>query len=113
MSRINLNLSPGTSYHMKVPEVIATSNFMLTRRIDRQWDTMPITDFFEENNEIILFDDELDLIKKASFFLKNKTERESIAKAAYHKFINHYSLNKSTRAILDKLISANIPFPIK
>ncbi len=106
-SRINLNLSPGTSYHMKAPEVIATNSFMLTRRLPQLYDTMPITNFFKEGSEIIMFDDELDLIKKTCFYLKNKQKRESIAAKAYHKFIDSYGIQKSAQSILNNLVISN------
>lgn len=105
-SRINLNLSAEISYHMKAPEVIATDSFMITRRISNLYDLMPITNFFKEGKEIILFDDESDLVQKASFFLKNKIERESIASAAYHKFIESFSVEKEAQFILNKLVNS-------
>ena len=107
-SRINLNLSPGTSYHMKAPEVIATNTFMLTRRISKQYDLMPITNFFKEEKEIILFEDEFDLIKKTIFFLNNKKQRETIANLAYHKYIANYGVEKAVRTILNKLGNSKI-----
>ena len=106
-SRINLNLSPGTSYHMKAPEVIASNSFMLTRRIPKQYDTMPITDYFKEDIEVILFEDEADLIAKTSFFIENKEKRKTIAKAAYHRFINNYGVKKTAQSILSSLIETN------
>ncbi len=102
-SRINLNLSPEVSYHMKAPEVIATNSFLLTRRISKPYDLMPITTFFKEGKEVILFDNEYDLINKASFFLKNGKKREAIASEAYHQFIENFSVKKESQFILSKL----------
>jgi len=107
-SRINLNMSPGTSYHMKAPEVIAARSFMLTRRLPKEQDTMPIVDFFKENKEIIFFENEYDLIQKASIFLKNKEKREQIAESAYNKFLTSYGIEKAAQSILEKMTMSSI-----
>ncbi|OGR20649.1 MAG: hypothetical protein A3J85_07250 [Desulfobacula sp. RIFOXYA12_FULL_46_16] len=107
-SRINLNLSPGTSYHMKAPEVIASNSFMLTRRIPKQYDTMPITDYFKEDIEVILFENEIDLIEKTSFFLKNNEKRKTIAKAAYDRFIDSYGVKKTAQSVLNNLLNKKL-----
>ncbi|WP_158406139.1 glycosyltransferase family protein [Desulfobacula toluolica] len=98
-SCINLN-SAATSFHMKVPEVMAAEGFLLTRRIPRCYDAMPITDFFDENKEIIFYEDEFDLVKKVNFFLKNKKIRNKLAKAAHNKFITCYGVDKAAQSIL-------------
>ncbi len=102
-TRINLNISPGTSYHMKVPEVIATKSFMLTRKIEE--DTMPIDKLFETDKEIILFKNENDLIKIIEFYLSNREEREKVEQAAYNKLLSHYTVKKAASFILEKINS--------
>lgn len=103
-SCINLNTSPSTTYHMKAPEVIAGNNFMLSRRLLKQYDNMPIDFFFEIDKEIVLFDDENDLVEKVKYFLDNPRERETIANAAYNKFISTLTIEKTAQRVLDCLI---------
>ena len=110
-SCINLNMSPETSYHMKAPEVIATNSFMLTRRLPKADDLMPITNFFKEKKEIILFNNESDLIEKAAFFLKNEKHRETIAKAAYNIYHEKYSIKNTVNSVL-QTVSLTITRPI-
>ncbi len=107
-SRINLNLSPGTSYHMKAPELIAARCFMITRRIPYNWDTMPIETFFTPGKEIILFNDEADLLAKIRYFLKRPKERESIADLAYEKYLSEYTHGKTAASTIDIISKYNI-----
>lgn len=99
-SRINLNASPGTTYHMKAPEVIAAKSFMLTCRIPAALDSMPIEDFFEKDKEVVLFDDENDLLEKVNFYLAHPEDRQKIAAKAYEKYNKKYSCQASVLNIL-------------
>lgn len=105
-SRINLNISPGTSYHMKAPEVIASKNFMLSLKIDRHYDNMPIDDLFSINDEVILFDNEKDLLNKAIHFLGHRDERELISKKAHRKLQSFYSNRHACELILQNIIAS-------
>ncbi len=100
-SRINLNTSPGTTYHMKAPEVIASKNFMLTCKIPITFDSMPIEYFFEKDKEVILFDDEKDLLAKVVFFLEHPANRRKVSSAAHEKYIKNFSCRASALYVLD------------
>ncbi len=104
-SRINLNASPGTTYHMKVPEVIASKNFMLTAHIPSSYDCMPIEFFFKKDKEVVLFKDEEDLMLKVDFYLNNVEEREKITSLAYKRFMAKYTNKAGALTILDDMIT--------
>jgi len=104
-SRINLNISPETTYHMKAPEVMAGNNFMLTRLIPKAYDIMPIDIYFNVDNEIALFKNEKELLEKVRVFLTNPDKRNQIATAAYEKFLSTLTIDKSAQRILDALSS--------
>ncbi len=99
-SCINLNMSPGTTYHMKAPEVIAAGGFMLTYHLKEAFDTMPITDYFKEGKEIILFEDESDLVKKVRYYITHKSERDIIINAARNRFCTSYGVLPTAETVI-------------
>jgi spore maturation protein CgeB len=107
-SRINLNISPETTYHMKAPEVIAGNNFMMTRHIPPAYDIMPIDTFFDIDKEIVLFQNEKELLEKVRFFLAHPDKRNQIADAGYTKYLTTLTIDKSAVRILDAM-AAGLP----
>ena len=103
LSRINLNASPGTTYHMKAPEVIASGNFMLTMRVPLPHDNLPITHFFEEDSEIVLCSNEDELVEKAKYYLGHPEKGEAIARAAMQKFLRALSPPAVARRVLNSV----------
>jgi len=87
-SKINLNISPGVSFHNKVPEVMGAGGFLLSRDIGEH-DMMPLDDFFERGSETVLFADEQDLVDKVRYYLEHDDERQAIAARGREKMLRH------------------------
>jgi len=102
-SKINLNLNHSATFHMRAPEVMGARGFLLSRRLVN--DIMPITDFFEEERETVLFDDEEELLTKVKYFLDNEAEREQVAERAYQKVMAHHTIEKAAALIIDTVAS--------
>ncbi|MCP4764545.1 MAG: glycosyltransferase [archaeon] len=100
-TKINLNLSPGITYHIRAPETLAAKGFMLSRYLIP--DNNPITNYFTEGKEVILFKSETDLLKKINYFIINETEREEIALKAYRRFVDNYASDKNALKIIDTI----------
>jgi spore maturation protein CgeB/tetratricopeptide (TPR) repeat protein len=100
-SKINLSLSL-TSYHMRVPEIIAAQGFIISRKIPQD-DNMPITDYYKENEEVVLFSDEADLLEKVCFYLENENERVAIAKRAYDRLMLNFTNKQAASSIIKAL----------
>ncbi len=99
-SKICLNNSPGFSFHMRALEILASGNFMLS--LKNKNDFSPITDYLIEGEEVILFDDEQDLLKKVEYYLNHEDERERIAQKAMKKTIANYTYyNTAGRLVQD------------
>ena len=92
-SKINLGLlrhSDADSQTSRSIEIPACGGFMLA---ERSTDHMRL---FVENQEVVLFGDENELIKKVKYYLKNPDERERIADRGYSK-INQGGFKYSDR----------------
>ena len=97
MSSISINNSPLLSFHMKALEIMASNNFMLSRK--HPHDIEPITKYFQEGSEVVLFENEKELVAQTAYFLKNYTERQAIAQKAYEKVIEKYTYTGVSRKI--------------
>ena len=97
-SKICLNNSGGISFHMRAVEILASGTFMLSRKIIN--DGMPITHYFNEGDEIILFDSEQDLLKKVDYYLENEDEREEIAQRAMEKAVSQYNYSTTAKRLI-------------
>ena len=100
-SRINLNNSGGVSFHMKAIEIMASSNFMLSRYI--QNDGHPLTDYFKIDEEVVFFHDESDLVKIASYYLEHPDKRNRIAQNAYEKALQLFGYRSLAKRITDNM----------
>ncbi len=88
-AKICLNISPGTTLHMRAIEIIASGAFMLSRKINN--DSSPIENFFEEDEEIIFYKDEDELIHLAEYYKNNEDARQIITKKASKKLYETFS----------------------
>jgi hypothetical protein len=100
-SIICLNNSGGLSFHMRAAEIMGSGSFMLSRKIIN--DGFPLTDYFEENKEVVFFSNEQDLLKKVRYYLKNNKEREAIASTAHKKLVSLFSYEKIAEKIIDDI----------
>jgi spore maturation protein CgeB len=69
-------------------EIPGCGGFMLTEHTDN------IEDYYVEGREIATFYDESDLIEKIQYYLKEKNERISIAKAGYKRTMKDHTYEK-------------------
>ncbi len=100
---ISLNNSPLVSMHMKALEIMASNNFMLTRR--NCHDIEPITDYFTENEEVVLFDDETDLVQKVQFYIDNPVKMKTLSQKAYEKVLQKHTYSALAHTIKDRFHS--------
>lgn len=98
-SKICINNSAQISFHMRALEIMASGAFMLSRRIPKQHDIMPLVDLFDEGAEIALFD-ETNLVEKVRYYLAQDDQREVMAKSALVKLKQHHTYNHRAEQIL-------------
>ncbi len=98
-TRINLSLSPETSIHSRVSEVGGNGSFVLVFRKKKSWLTS-ITDYFIEDEEVVLFNDCKDMKEKIDYYLEHENEREVIAEALQKKILAQYTVEAGAKKIL-------------
>ncbi len=96
-AKICLNISPGTTLHMRAIEIIASGAFMLSRKINN--DSSPIDSFFEEDEEVIFYKDESELISLAGYYMNNEDARQIITKKASKKLYETFSYESISKKI--------------
>ncbi|HBR18389.1 MAG TPA: hypothetical protein DD725_12485 [Deltaproteobacteria bacterium] len=81
-SKISLSDQPGASLHERTFEILASGGFPLVKHVetyDDGKDRYNITDYFMENEDIVLFYGKDDLLNKIQLYLDRPEERERIA----------------------------------
>ncbi len=100
-SRISLNISPGTTMHMRALEIMGSGAFMLTRRLPAELDNARLLDLFEEGREVALFDDEHDLVERVRHYLDHPEICERMAEACYPEVVEKFSYRHVAEMIID------------
>lgn len=72
----------------RIFEGMATQKLVIT---DRLHDSKRLDLFFEEDKEIVLYDNKREALYKINYYLKNEIEREEIALRGYEKVKKHYT----------------------
>jgi len=72
----------------RIFEGMATQKLVIT---DRLHDSKRLDLFFEEDKEIVLYDNKREALYKINYYLKNEKEREEIALRGYEKVKKHYT----------------------
>ncbi|MDP1729499.1 MAG: glycosyltransferase [archaeon] len=102
-SKINLcfskNYLGGTHLNCRIFEIMAKKSFGIIEYFKGS------LKLFKNNEEIVMFKDKEDLLKKVKYYLKNEYERKRIAKNAYNCVIKKYSINKKIENIFNKIFS--------
>ncbi len=105
---ININPTAELTFHPRIGEMLEANSFVIS-----SWkgeaDTLSITDYFVEDEEVVLFRTYKDLLKKVNYFLKHPEKRESITKKAKEKFIRDFSAEMGCRKILNRVLGGNSP----
>lgn len=103
---INLNPTAELTFHPRIGEMLEANSFVIS-----SWkgdaDALPLTDYFIEDEEIVLFRTYKDLVKKVEYFLKHPEKREAITKKAKEKFIRNFSAEMGCRKILNQVLGIN------
>ncbi|MEO5377435.1 MAG: glycosyltransferase [Magnetococcus sp. DMHC-6] len=102
-SRICINNSGGTTLHMRAVEILGSGVFMLTRRVPKELDTSPILDYFQEGEDLILFDDEKNLLEKIRYYLTHESERQEIARRGQETALRHFGYDRLAQHIIDTI----------
>jgi len=99
-TKINLCFTEGIGgiLHVtgKVPETISCKSFILTQYFSGY------LDLFKNNDEIVMFKNKEDLLKKIKYYLENEEEREKIAERGYKKMVEKYSMNLKLKEFIEK-----------
>jgi len=64
-------------------EILAMNGFQLTNRVPQ------LNSYLKENQHLVFFDNDLDLVEKCKFYLENEHEREKIRKMGFLESQNH------------------------
>ena len=100
---INLNLSAVITFHPKVGEALEANSFFIS-----SWkgeaDDLAITEFFVEDEEVVLFKTYDELLEKIKYYLQQPGKRELITQKARKKFFNLFSAEKGSEQILNTVL---------
>ncbi len=75
-SKINLHITPRTitsGMSLRILDIMASGGFLLSNAQPE------LLEYFEEGKDFAAYRDELDLVEKASYYLKHEEERRAIA----------------------------------
>lgn len=78
-------------------EVPACGGFLLTGQADN------LTEYYEENKEIVIFKDKNDMIEKCKYYLENESQREKIAQAGYKRTILEHTYEQRFKQIFERI----------
>lgn len=102
-SKININIFTAENRDRTNPrnfDIPAVAGFQLSERSDE------ILEFFEEDHEIVCYENNDQLRAKCDFYLKNEQQRQEIAINGYNKLINsNYSIVDTAKQILNIVAS--------
>ena len=89
----NSIIKKATGGHERNFEIFASGGFPLIRYVEWPETECPnkITNFFKENEEVVLFYSKDDLLNKMQYFLDNPDERERIAENGRQVVINEFN----------------------
>lgn len=92
-SRIALSENGEMTLHERNFEIMASGGFPLIKNIEPEnGETIDsITNYFKENEEVVLFYNKDDLLNKIQYYLDNQEERERIAENGRQVVINNFS----------------------
>jgi len=98
-SKIVINHSIKNDINMRIFEALMSGSMLITNRIKNNG----FDELFEENKDLIVFEDREDLKQKIAYYLKNEEEREKIALNGYKKALNFHKYENRVKFILEKI----------
>lgn len=99
-SKIHLCIHPIWTLTMKVLDALATGTFPLVRRVDGDRESGPITDWFEENRDVVLFTEREELLDKTRYYLNHPKERQAIAQRGREIALRHFTYDHLAATML-------------
>ncbi len=98
-SKIVFNYSIKNDINMRIFEALISGSMLITNKIENNG----FNELFEENKDLVVFENWQDLKEKIDYYLKNEEEREKIAFNGYQKAINFHKYEDRVRFILGKI----------
>ena len=99
-SRINLNITSKTiesGIPQRIFDILSCRGFCLTNYQPE------IADCFADGEELVIYTDMEDLVRKAEYYLAHEDERTEIARNGYRKVMENFSMRGRTAQILDEV----------
>ena len=93
--------SMGDETTTRTYEIPACGGFMLHER------SSELAELFEENKEVVCFDNTEGLVEKINYYLTHEEERKAIAQAGYNRCVPAYSYDNRMAAIVKYHLSRN------
>ncbi|QWG58717.1 hypothetical protein EXW26_26360 [Bacillus mycoides] len=94
---LNINFEGHHGINPRTFEIAATNSFQLTDF------NKGVTSFYDIQEDIIVFEEVNDLVKKVRYYLKNEKERKRIANNAYEKTVNKQSMENRVEEFLKQM----------
>ncbi|GAB6431274.1 MULTISPECIES: glycosyltransferase [unclassified Bacillus (in: firmicutes)] len=94
---LNINFENHKGVNPRTFEIAATNSFQLTDYNEE------VSNFFKENDEIVIYENVQDLVKKIEYYLNNSALREEIASKSYKKAICRDSMIRRVQHFLEKI----------
>ncbi len=96
-SKIVLNFPNVRELNFRVFEALGSGSFLLN---GQSYETMEL---FEDNKDIVFFDDMNDLTEKIEFYLESENERKRISSSGHRKVYEYHTLDRRVKSILQTL----------
>lgn len=100
-SRIHLCVHSHWTLNMKVLDCWAAGAFPLVRLVEPERETGPITDWYEEDRDVVLFRNREELLEKTRYYLGHPNERERIAQRGRAITLRHFTFDR----LVDEMLS--------
>ena len=98
-SKIVFNYSIKNDINMRIFEALMSGSMLITNRIQNNG----FEELFEENKDLVVFDNWKDLKEKINYYLSHEEEKEKIAFNGYQKVFNFHKYEDRIKFILEKI----------
>jgi len=98
-SKIVFNYSIKNDINMRIFEALISGSMLITNKIKNNG----FEELFEENKDLVIFENWKDLKEKIDYYLRHEDERERIALNGYKKALNFHKYEDRAKFILEKI----------
>lgn len=102
-SRIHLCVHSHWTLTMKVVDCLTAGTFPLVRWVEPERETGPITDWYKEDRDVVLFRTREELLEKSRYYLEHPDERERIAQRGRTITLQHFTYDLLTQEMLSHI----------